>query len=170
MAEKTVKTYSESPEIRMLAEAIKDRYYLYVGHVDLDTVHFAEITGAAKPKKAKVGEISGISSPWVRQLIISLGNSRLYCMAVWSEEYEELSPASREWLVFEALYSIHPECDGKLRKPDVVEHGPIVEYFASTNVGLYWRKAEILPSLLSGDAPLPIPPPAFEDAEGDSTF
>ena len=167
MAEPT--EYSESPEIKELATKLKDRYYLHLGHVELDLVYFAEKTGS-KPKKGRVGEISGISNAWVKQILSQFGNNQQYCLSVWTAEWEALSPGMREWLIFDALYSIKPEQDGKLRKPDVSEHGPILEFMMGQGIGYLWRNGESdLPSLL-GDTPLAIPLPADTSDTSDSTL
>ena len=166
---KKQKIYSESPEIRAVASDLVKLYYLHLGHVDLETVYFAEIEGE-KPERSPVSEISGVSSPWVRQMMAQLGNYRLYCMGVWVTEWEELSPAQREWLVFDALYSVAPSCDGKLRRKDVQEHGIIVEL-----LGGYWRKGIIindkdLPILRDKENPVPIPVPPDPNPDEGSTL
>lgn len=157
------KTYSKSPELKQMAEKLKDRYYLHLGYIDLDNIYFGEIDGA-KPKKAGLIEISGVSSPWVRQLMIEKNNT-LYCIACWGIEWEELSPARREWWLFNALHYISPENDGKLRKPDVQEWGIICE---CKEAGPYWKTKEFLPSLLDGNEPVPFPLPRDTTDEGST--
>jgi hypothetical protein len=73
--------------------------------------------------------------------------------------------------LFECLYSIEPGCEGKIRKADISEHAPIIEFFASSSTGIHWRKCDgELPNLL-GTVPLPIPlPPDNEEESTGSTL
>jgi hypothetical protein len=156
------KSYSASPELEECARRLRERYWLYLGHVDINNIYFAEIEGE-KPKKSGVLTLSGVSAPWVKTLLASYGNSRLYCMSVWSDEWKGMATQMREWLIFDALFAIDPVSDGKVRKPDVQEWGVLVEY-----LGPYWRKRQDLPSLLGGTEPLPIPPPQILEDEGST--
>lgn len=161
------KIYNKSNEVMELANKIKQRYYLYVGQVDLENVFFAEIDGE-KPKRAGIMEVSGVSSSWVRY-ILDQNHNALYCMAVWGQEWLDLAPNVKEWLVFDALLRIDPENTGKIRKPDINEFGMILDYFGNIGIGAYWRnKSDKLPSLLGGIDPLPIPLPPDDTDEGSS--
>lgn len=155
------KTYSQSSELLIMAKQIIDRYHLYLGHIDLDNIYFAEIDGD-KPKKSTVMQIGGITSEWVKQLVQKT-NGALYCISVWRDEWDEIFPPMQKWMVFDALMRIDPHNDGKLMKPDVNEFGIIVEY-----IGPYWRNRTDLPDLLDSDDPLPIPLPAYNVDEGSS--
>jgi hypothetical protein len=146
-------TFNESLDLYELAFKLQDRYRYELGHVDLELIYFAEKIGE-KGKKAKIAEVSGITSAWLKQLLSKAGkNNKLYCLAVWSQEWGQLSPAQQQWAIFNSLYSISLENDGKLRKPDVQGHGPIIEF-----LGPYWQARKDLPDMMSGD-PLGIPPP-----------
>lgn len=146
-------TYNESYELAELASKLQDRYRYELGHVDLELIYFAEKLGE-KGKKARVVDVVGITSAWLKQLLSKAGkNNKLYCLSAWSQEWGELSPAQKQWAIFNSLYSISLENDGKLRKPDVQGHGPIIEF-----LGPYWQARQDLPDMLSGDA-LGIPPP-----------
>jgi hypothetical protein len=159
--------FIESYELLELAQKLKERYYLFIGHVDLEIIFFAEKIGE-KPKKAKVAELSGVSNPWVKSLMAKNGkNNKLYCMSVHSAEWAEFSPAKREWAVFKLLCSVNPNNDGKIRKPDIGDFGFILEFFMNLGIGPYWEKQDTLPSLL-GDDPLPIPPPPDDTDEGST--
>lgn len=152
-------TFTESHELMELASKLQDRYRYELGHVDLEMVYFAEKLGE-RGKNAKIVDVSGITSAWLKQLLSKAGkNNKLYCLSAWSQEWGELSPAQRHWAVFHCLYSISPNNDGKLRKPDVTGHGPIIEL-----LGPYWESRNDLPDMLSGD-PLPIPPPPEPEEE-----
>lgn len=154
--------YSEASEMKDLATKIKERYFLYVGHVDLDTIHFTFKNAETIPKSAKIAELSSIKSAWVRQILAMLHDNRLYCISSWEEMWNDLEPEQKEWLIFDLMYSVHPSCDSRLRKPDVSEHGIICEF-----LGPYWRRGETpLPSLLGSIDPLPIPPPPMDGDDG----
>ena len=154
------KTYSQSSELRNMASKIIDNYHLYLGHIDLDNIYFADIDGE-KPKRAGIMQIGGITSEWVRQLLQKT-NGALYCISVWRDEWETIFSPMQEWMMFDALMRINPNNDGKLVKPDVNEFGIIVEF-----IGPYWRSRTDLPSLLDGD-PLAIPLPTYNVDEGET--
>lgn len=154
--------YNVSHELRGMAEKLVSRYYLYLGTVDLDNIFFAEIEGE-KPKRGKVMEVSGIRSAWVKQER-QKDNKTLYCLSVWGEDWDDIDPYKREWMVFDALMRISPINDGSLRKPDIQEFGCIVEF-----LGPYWREKEQLPGLLDGDEALPIPLPRCKEEDEGST-
>ena len=155
------KTYSQSHELRNMATKIIDHYHLYLGHIDLDNIYFADIDGE-KPKRAGIMQIGGITSEWVRQLLQKT-NGALYCISVWREEWEAIFAPMQEWMMFDALMRINPNNDGKLVKPDVNEFGIVVEF-----IGPYWRSRTDLPSLLDGD-PLAIPLPKDNESDLGST-
>lgn len=156
-------TFNESYELAELASKLQERYRYELGHVDLELIYFAEKIGE-KSKKAKIVEVSGITSAWLKQLLSKAGkNNKLYCLSAWSQEWSELTPAQQQWGVFNSLYSISLENDGKLRKQDVQGHGPIIEF-----LGPYWESSNDLPDMLSGDA-LGIPPPPDPENSDDST-
>lgn len=157
-------TYQESTQLRVLAHQLRERYYLHLGHVDLDTVFFAEKTGD-KPKKAGIIELGGVKSPWLRQVLERSANHQRYCIAAWGNDWGFLDDTVKEWLLFDMLYSIDPDAEGAIRKRDVVEHGVIASY-----LGVYWREETVLPSLLSSPEPLNIPPPPICEDDGDSTL
>ena len=60
--------------------------------------------------------------------------------------------------------------EGFFKKPDVVEFGPIIEYFASTNLGVYWKKnPNELPNLLDKiPVAIPLPPDNEEETAGST--
>ena len=161
-------TYSASPEIEEIATKLKARYYLYIGHVDIDSIQFSEKSGP-KPKKGKVADISGISSAWVREYLAQFGSTKLYCLSAWSEAWEELSPAAQEWAVFRLLLAVHEANNGQIKKPDVSEFGIITEFMCSIGLGAHWeKKVGELPSLLDGVDPLPIPLPDLDTDDGST--
>ena len=157
-------SYRESINLYALARQLQERYYLHLGHVDLDVIYFADKTGD-KPPKASVIEASGVRSGWVQQILNQNASHKRYCIAAWFVEWSELSFNKQEWLMFDALYSIGIENDGKLRVRDVVEHGVIADF-----LGVYWRSDDEIPSLLQSKDPLPIPPPAAIHADEGSTL
>lgn len=161
--------YLESTDLKILANQIKEAYYVHLGHASLDSIYFVEKYGDV-PKKFKVLEIHGITSGGVKKMLEQMGRSQTYCLEVWKSDWDELHPYAQQWLMFEALYSIKEGSEGFFRKADVVEFGPIIEYFASTNIGVHWKKApNELPNLLD-KIPLAIPlPPDNEEETAGST-
>jgi hypothetical protein len=155
-------TYRESVNLRTMARELQERYFLHLGYVDLDAVFFAEKIGE-KPPKAQVVELSGVRAPWVRQILSEHSSNIRYCLSAWLTEWAETPYPRQEWLVFDALYSIDPKNDGKMRGKDIHEHGIIADF-----LGVYWREDDEVPSLLQSPEPLPIPPPPIEHDEGST--
>ena len=147
--------YVESNEMLLLAKKLQERYFPFIGNVDLDEVYFVEMIGF-KPEKAPVWQMSGLTQQWARNLIESNSQPKNYCFAAWSESWSEFQQAKKEWIIFRSLYSISPSGNGKLRPFDVQEYGFIVEYFVRTGIGPYWQFEENLPSLLDGNDILPL--------------
>ena len=159
--------YTESVDLLNLASRLKESYYLHLGHVDIESIYFAEKVGESS-KSGKALEILGVTHGGVRQMLQMMGRQQTYCLSVNKDVWDEIHPHTQEWLMFEALYSIEPYNTGKLKKPDIVEHSPIIEFFANTSVGIRWKKCDgELPSLL-GSETLAIPLPPDEDDEGSS--
>lgn len=150
-------TFTESQEVKELAEKLQEKYFPFLGYIDLELVCFAEMDGY-KSKKAPVYSISGITQGWVRDIIFHKFNSKekRYCLAVWTEEWSELQKSKKEWIVFKALYSISPNLDGKMRPVDVQDYGFIIDFFVRSGIGPYWEIKDNLPSLLNGDDTLPL--------------
>lgn len=155
-------TYRESVNLFALAKQLQERYYLHLGYINLDAIYFADKIGD-KGAKQPVIDVSGVRSPWVRQLLNSVANTKMYCVAAWFTEWSELPYNQQEWLMFDTLYSIGVENDGKMRGKDVFEHGVIADF-----LGVYWRKDLEIPSLLMSKDPLPIPPPPSTHDEGST--
>lgn len=154
-----------APDIRETAQKIYERYYDYLGTIDMDTIVFVSQTGTL-PKSAKVAELKPIRDPYMKQRLSEFGEDVHYCFYVWDELWQELLPEKQELHIFDALYSIPPGGNGKIRPRDVVEHGIICEFF-----GPYWRNQDIVPSLLDSEDPLPIPlPPDTEDMGSTVVF
>lgn len=155
--------YTESIELKSMTKKMIEWYWLHISHVDIDNIFFAEIQ-EEKPKKAPIMFISGIKTKWVRQLLSSHPQYHyMYCIMIYKNEWDELYPVRKEWMLFDALLRIHPANNGSLRQPDVNDFGIILEY-----LGIYWRNKDNLPSLLQGDKPLPIPSPLININENIS--
>jgi hypothetical protein len=155
--------YYESPALRNLAEKLKERYYPYLGHADLDNIYFCELDGV-KPKAAPICSLDGLSKGWVRDLLVlSKGDPKHYCISVWSAEWENLSQSHIEWYMFKALFMVGDNNDGKIRKPDILDFGFILEYFVANGYSAKWETEKELPSLLNSKLPLPIPLPEEYD-------
>jgi hypothetical protein len=160
---KTPVEYYESVEVFELAEKIRNRYVTHLHHVELDTIYFCVKVGE-KPQKTSIGEISGISSPWVKKILQETGSEKLYCLSVWADNWDDLHDEQKQWLMFYLLYSVNEACDGKIRKADITnEYGFMLEF-----LGPYWRLRGDLPNMLDDDDVLPLPPPYVDlDSESD---
>jgi hypothetical protein len=160
--------YIESEDMKKLAHDLRQAYYVHLGHVNLDAIFFVEKDGIL-PKKAKTIEIAGVTNGGIRLLMQKIGGNQNYCVSVWKESWDAINEYQRQWLMFEILYSIKYGSEGYLRKPDVQEYGPIIEYFANTNIGVHWRKCEELPNLLDTiSLPIPLPPDEDEESAGST--
>lgn len=147
--------YYESSDIKDLAKKLQEKYFPFIGYVDLDEIYFADIVGF-KPEKTPVWNLSGLTQKWARDIISSQSQNKSYCFSVWADEWSEFSKSKKEWIVFRALYSISPNGNGKLRQFDVHDFGFINEYFVRIGVGPYWITKDELPSLLEGKDVLPL--------------
>jgi len=157
--------FLESSELKNLAEKLKERYYVYVGYVDLEQIYFAEMVGE-KPKKGPVIVLSGLSQKWVRDLLLGdVQDKKIYCLGAYDEAWSALSKAHKEWTMFKALFSIAPSMDGTLRQIDVQDHSFILEYMIKNNYGANYMNQSILPSLLDSKDPIPIPLPKDQEDE-----
>jgi len=159
----------DSEELKNLSIKLIDFYYLHLGHVDIERIYFAEKIGEL-PKKVNTLELYGVTNAAVRQLLSKMGGQQNYCLTVWKDAWDALHPNTQLWLLFDALYSIEPGCNGKIKRPDIIEHAPIIEFFSISNIGVHWRKCDgELPCLL-GESPLaiPLPPDPDEDNMGST--
>jgi hypothetical protein len=155
--------FYDAPDIKRLAEKLIERYYVYIGHADIDNIHFCEIDGV-KPKSAPVCSMDGINKSWVRDLVITKsGDPKHYCFSVWSDDWKQLNDPQKEWQLFRCLYSIGQNNDGKLRRPDIEDYGFIVEFFVKNGISAKWETDDMLPSLLNSKNPLEIPLPQEYD-------
>ena len=158
-------TYTESWELAKLARDLVDRYQFYLPTVDLEQIYFVEKgNGKPKPKKQRVCKIFGLNGSSLKELAFQQ-TKKLYALEVWVNEWAQLTTVEKQWFVFNELLSVGRE--GKLKKPDILEFGYIVEL-----LGPYWRKpsnAGLLPDMLSGD-PVPIPLPPDDEEEEDGTL
>lgn len=147
--------YIESLELKNLAKKLQEKYFPFVGNVDIDEIYFSEIIGF-KPEKTPIWQISGLTQKWARDIMASHTQQKSYCFAVWTDEWSEFSQSKKEWIVFRSLYSISPQGNGKLRPFDVQDFGFINEYFVRIGIGPYWMTKDELPSLLDGAETLPL--------------
>lgn len=147
--------FSESLDIKQKAKKLQEKYYPFIGYVDLDEIYFSEMIGF-KPEKAPIWQMSGLTQQWARDLMASQTQQKMYCFAAWAEEWSDIPENKKEWIIFRALYSVSPQGKGKLRPFDVQDYGFITEYFVRVGVGPYWQDKDELPSLLAGNDVLPL--------------
>lgn len=154
--------FSECKENYEIAKKLQERYFPFIGYVDLEDIYFAEMIGY-KPKNALPYKMSSITQSWVREVISNTDKLKTYCVAVYDDLWSELESSKKEWIIFKCLYSISPQGNGKIRNFDVMDYGFIVEYFVRTGFGPYWETKDNLPSLLSGNETLPLIIPMDDD-------
>lgn len=147
--------FVESSEITNIAKQLQEKYYPFIGYINLDEIFFSEMIGY-KSKNAPVYQMSGLTQAWAREILLAEKKNKCYCLAVWQELWEELEQSKKEWIVFKCLFMVSPQGDGKIRPYDVNDFGFIVEYFVKAGFGPYWELKENLPSLLSGNDTLPL--------------
>ena len=162
----------DAPDLKEIADKIVERYSIYLPKVETEVIYFAEKLGE-KPKKAKVLEVSGINSAWVKKQLEDQQNDKRYCISIWGSEWMDLGPNTQQWALLNALLMLSPKMDGTLRKPDVLGFGFILEYMVQNGFGAYWEGklgVQPLPELLAEDGScVPIPLPPCDDDEGSST-
>lgn len=158
--------YVESTENKLIAEKLQEKYYPFLGYIDLSEIYFAEMTGF-EPKNAPAYQMSGVTAGWVREILNMNPATRgkQYCFSVWREKWSDLQDQKKQWIIFRSLFSISPRGNGKIRPFDVMDHGFIVEYFVRVGIGPYWESKDILPDLLKNDEPLPLILPMDEEDE-----
>jgi hypothetical protein len=157
--------FLECSPLKELAEKLKERYYMYIGYVDLEAVYFVEMVGK-KPEKSPVAVVNGLAQKWVRDLLLGdIQNKKIYCLGVWDEAWDALPKAHKEWVMFRALFSFSPSMDGTIRQFDVQDYSFVLEYMIKNNYGANYLNKSILPSLLDSKEPLaiPLPPDPEED-------
>jgi len=156
--------YRESLQNKTIAEKLQEKYYPFLGYIDLNEIYFAEMIGY-ESKKAPAYQMQGVTSGWVREILNMNPATRgkQYCFAVWEEKWSNLPDQNKQWIIFRSLFSISPQGGGKLRPFDVMDYGFIVEYFVRIGVGPYWESKDTLPDLLKGEECLPIILPMDEE-------
>lgn len=155
------KDYKECLELQELATVLKTRYYEHLGYVDLDRIFFAEIHGEMSRNAVPV-EVTGVSAAWLKQRLADDFDNKVYCIAVWAQEWPELDENLKEWLLFDGLNKIHSENNGKVEPYDCGGWSFMLEF-----LGVHWRSRTDLPSLTKG-ATQPIPLPMDETYEGET--
>ena len=151
----------ESYQLRVLAETLKARYHAHIGYVDLDRIVFYEDADpeADEPdiedlESTPAIELSGLARTEWRRRQYDKGDNTRYIITAQKAIWDALSEQQRQWLMFEMLFSVDADQEGKVRKHDVKEHSCIVEH-----LGVHWRESAELPDLLGGEYPLSLPPP-----------
>lgn len=142
-------TYSESKELRLLAEKLKARYPNVVGYVDLNKIFFA-FKGGDLPDFF-THEMLGLKNEWVKHATNSIQDTKTYCLAVTYDFYQKADGALLEWTVLESLYCCGPKMDGKMRRKDVHEFSRILLTLEDLKQSLDWRKNYSLPELLGDE-------------------
>jgi hypothetical protein len=162
-----VQNLFESHDLRKLAEALKARYHTHIGFVDLVRVAFYEDADPdVEPDLSNVSAalaISGISRAEWRRLQYDKNDPRRYVITSTKAIWDVLTPQQQQWLMFDALFSIDADQEGRIRKHDVREHSCIAEH-----LGVHWRGSVELPDLLGPMPEVLPPPPAGHDEARES--
>jgi hypothetical protein len=140
-------TYSESKELRLVAEKLKSRYPDLIGYVDLDKIFFAFKGGDVN--EFFCYETQGMKSEWIRYSMGNLTDPKIYCVCMTFDYYQKILGSQLEWVILESLYACHPNLDGKLRRKDIHEFSRILKTLEDLGMPLEWRDHGHLPSLLS---------------------
>jgi len=154
--------FLESEECLNIAQKLVEKYYPFIGYIDLNLIHFVEMDGY-KSRNSPAYVMSGITQSWARDILKQFGSNKVYCFGVWSDLWSEIEQSKKEWFIFRALYSISPSLDGKIRSFDVQDYGFITEYFVRAGFGPYWIHKDGLPSLLDSKGILPLILPMDDD-------
>lgn len=156
--------YRECIANKNIAEKLQEKYYPFLGYINLNEIYFAEMIGF-EPKKAPAYIMQGVTSGWVREILNMNPETRgkQYCFAVWEEKWSNIPEQNKQWIIFRSLFSISPFGGGKIRAFDVNDYGFIVEYFVRMGFGPYWEHKENLPDLLKGEECLPLILPMDEE-------
>lgn len=143
-------SYTESKELREMAEKIKARYIHIVGYVDLERVFFAFKSGDI-PENFTY-EILGLKNDWVKHANSdSLTDIKYYCVATTYDYYQTMSEQQLQWFILEAMYSFAPDMSGKLRRKDVHEYSRIIATLEDLDQSFRWRENPNLPDLLGDE-------------------
>jgi hypothetical protein len=138
-------TYSESSQLRDLAEKLKTRYYSVIGFVDIESIFFA-FKGGDISEDFRY-EVLGLKNDWVRHAHNS-EIEKLYCISFSFEFYQKAEGPLLEWSLFECLYACGIKRDGKLRRKDVHEYSRILNTLEELGQKKDWRNNLHLPELL----------------------
>lgn len=154
-------TYSESKQLRELAEKLKTRYYSVIGYIDIDSIFFA-FKGGDIPDEFQ-HEVLGLKNEWVKHTQNSANDMKLYCIAMSFDFYQKAEGSLLEWTLFECLYSCSPGMNGKMRRKDVHEYSRILNTLEELGQKKDWRGNTHLPDLLGEET-------VFFGAEEDDTI
>lgn len=142
--------YTESKELREMAEKIKARYVHIVDYVDLDRIFFA-FKGGDVPEHFTY-EILGLKNDWVKHASSeSLAEIKHYCIATTYDYYQNMTDTQLQWFMLDALYSCAPDMSGKLRRKNVHEFSRIISTLEDLDQSFNWRANPNLPDLLGDE-------------------
>ena len=141
--------YSESDELRILAEKLRARYINLIGYINLDSIFFAFKSGDVKENFRY--ECLGVQSDWVAASNKAINNTKLYCIAMSFDFYQRSLGSLIEWIMIECLYSCHPNMNGKMRAKDIHEFSRILLTLEDLNISHEWRENTHLPELLGDE-------------------
>lgn len=138
--------YTESPEIKKIAEQLKSRYINLIGYVDLNKIFFTFKSGNNTLFKY---EILGTQSEWVKFTSSNIEDAKTYCIALDYDFYQSAQGPLLQWILLDLLYSCLPSMNGKLRKKDVREFSRILNTIEDLGLSINWRTNNQMPDLLN---------------------
>lgn len=138
--------YTESLELKSLAESLKTKYPNVLDYIELDKIFFA-FKGGDLPDWFEY-EISGLQNDWVKHLNDSFNETKMYCISFKYDVYQKCEGPLLEWTLLDLLYCCNEKMNGKLRRRDVHEFSRILNTLDDLGQSNQWRKNSHLPSLL----------------------
>lgn len=145
--------------LKDMASKIIDMYDDIFENIDLDKIYFAFCT--TQPSKRAKDLIMGNVS---NELIQKVANEK-YQIAFYEERWHEWEEAKQLLMLFNALYSISPEFDGKLRKTDINDFYVVLKTFG---LEWDWTDGNELPNILDKKIKFIFPPVKCDDDEEES--
>jgi len=141
--------YTESKELKKLAEDLKAKYINVVGYVEIDKIFFAFKGGDVDANFSYA--IQGLKNDWIKHTKSTTEEPKVYCISMSYDFYQKTLGSQQEWIMIECLYSCHPTMDGKLRRKNVHEFSRFLKTLEDIGETFLWRENGHLPSLLGDE-------------------
>jgi hypothetical protein len=93
-------------------------------------------------------EVLGLQNEWVKHTHENQSESKLYCLAMTYDFFQNSQGSLLEWTILDLMYSCHENMNGKMRRKDVHEFSRILKTLDDLGSCIDWRKNTHLPPLL----------------------